>query len=86
MEAIAPKIPMTLLEREEAPETIRVSATWEEYVDLVDVVPYTIEFLFGEVISMSQATDIHEQLVIQLGALFCNLLDDQPDYRVLGAM
>lgn len=85
MEAIAPKIPMTLLERDEAPETIRVSATWEEYVELVEIVPYNIEYFFGEIISMSQATDIHEQLVIQLGALFCTFLDDHPDYRVLGS-
>ncbi len=34
---------------------------------------------------MSQDTDLHEQLIIQLGTLFTNLLDDQPDYRVLGS-
>ena len=34
---------------------------------------------------MSQATDIHEQLVAQLITLFTILLDDQPDYRVLGS-
>ncbi|WP_420147913.1 Uma2 family endonuclease [Spirosoma sp.] len=85
MEAVAPKIPMTLQERDEAPDVIRVPATWEDYLELAEVVPYTIEFLFGEIISMSQATDLHEQLIAQLIVLFSNQLDDQPSYRVLGS-
>lgn len=85
MEAVAPKIPMTLQERDEAPDLIRVSASWEEYLELAEIVPYTIEYLFGELISMSQATDLHEQLIAQLIVLFSNQLDDQPDYRVLGS-
>lgn len=85
MEAVAPKIPMTLHERDEAPEVIRVEATWEEYLELAEQVPYNIEYYNGEIISMSQATDLHEQLIGQLITLFNNLLDDQPDYRVLGS-
>ena len=85
MEAVAPKIPMTLSERDEAPEIIRVEATWEEYLELAELVPYNIDFLNGEIISMSQATDLHEQLITQLATLFNNQLDDQPDYRVLGS-
>jgi len=85
MEAVDPKIPMTLQERNEAPDMIRVSATWEEYLELAEIAPYNIDYINGELISMSQATDTHEQLVIQLGTLFNILLDDQPDYRVLGS-
>ncbi|WP_461042203.1 Uma2 family endonuclease [Spirosoma harenae] len=85
MGAVAPKIPMTLQERDEAPEIIRIPATWEDYLELAEVVPYNIEYVDGEIISMSQATDLHEQLVIQLGVLFYTLLENQPDYRVLGS-
>lgn len=85
MEAVAPKIPMTLQERDKAPEIIRVSATWEDYLELAEVVPYNIEYFDGDIISMSQATVLHEQLVIQLGALFYFLLENQSDYRVLGS-
>ncbi|GAB3954917.1 Uma2 family endonuclease [Spirosoma harenae] len=76
---------MTLQERDEAPEIIRIPATWEDYLELAEVVPYNIEYVDGEIISMSQATDLHEQLVIQLGVLFYTLLENQPDYRVLGS-
>ena len=85
MEATTIQLPMTLAERDAAPDELRVGATWEEYVALAGEVPYNIEFLNGEIISMSQATDLHEQLIIQLGTLFTILLDDQPDYRVLGS-
>lgn len=85
MEAVALKIPMTLSERDEASDVIRVPATWEEYLELAELVPYKIDYLNGELISMSQATDLHEQLITQLATLFNILLDDNPDYRVLGS-
>ena len=75
---------MTLAERDAAPDELRVAATWEDYVELVEEVPYNIEFLNGEILSVSQATDLHEQLIGQLITILTNLLDDQPDYRVLG--
>lgn len=76
---------MTLAERDEAPDQLRVAATWAEYVELAEEIPYNLDYLNGEIISMSQATPLHEQLVIQLGALLTVLLDDQPNYRVLGS-
>ncbi|MEZ0538542.1 Uma2 family endonuclease [Fibrella arboris] len=85
MEATTILIPMTLAERGAAPDEVRVSATWDEYVELSEDIPYNIEFLNGEIISMSQATDLHEQLIAQLITIFNNLLDEQPDYRVLGS-
>ncbi|WP_018617886.1 Uma2 family endonuclease [Spirosoma luteum] len=85
MEAVALKLPMTLQERSDAPDEIRIQATWEEYLELAGQVPYNIDYYEGEIISMSQATDLHEQLIAQLITLFNNFLDDQPDYRVLGS-
>lgn len=85
MEAQTIQLPMTFAERDAAPDELRVSATWDEYVELAGVVPYTIDYLNGEIISMSQATPLHEQLIGQLITLFNNLLDDQPTYRVLGS-
>lgn len=85
MEAVSLKLPMTLQERDEAPEVIRLPATWEEYLELAEQLPYNIEYYEGEIISMSQATDLHEQLITQLATLFNIILDDKPDYRVLGS-
>ena len=85
MEALTIQLPMTLAERDTAPDALRVPATWDEYVELAGEVPYNIDFLHGEIISMSQATDLHEQLITQISTLFNNLLDDQPDDRVLGS-
>ncbi len=39
----------------EEDELLRLPATWEEYLDVVDSVPYTIQFLTDEII-MSQAS------------------------------
>lgn len=85
MEARTIQLPMTLAGRDMAPDALRISATWDEYVELAGEVPYNIDFLHGEIISVGQATDLHEQLVAQIGTLFNNLLDDQPEYRVLGS-
>ena len=60
MEATTIQLPMTLAERDAAPDELRVPATWEDYVELAEEVPYNIEFLHDEIISMSQATDLHE--------------------------
>jgi len=85
MEATTLTIPMTLRERDEFPGELRVAASWDEYLELAELIPYAIDYFNGEIISMSQATDLHEQLITQLATLFNNLLDDQPDYRVLGS-
>ena len=85
MEAITIEMPTTLAKRGAAPDELRLLATWDEYVELAEEIPYNIEFLSGEIISMSQATDLHEQLIAQLITIFNNILDDRPDYRVLGS-
>lgn len=80
METVSLKLPDTLDED----ELLRLSATWEEYIELADETPYTIQFLNGEII-MSQATDIHEELVGTLIWLFRNALLEEPEFRVLGS-
>lgn len=80
MEAVGLKLPDQLSED----ELLRLPATWEEYIALVDEAPYTIQFLNGELI-ISQATDTHEIIVGMLIWLFNNMYIDQPDYRVLGS-
>ena len=85
MEAITIEMPTTLAERGAAPDELRLLATWDEYVELAEKIPYNIEFLNGEIISTSQATDLHGQLIARLITIFNNILDDRPDYRVLGS-
>ena len=80
MEATDLKLPEVLDED----ELLVLPATWEEYIDLIDKTPYTIQYLNGEII-MSQATGDHELLVGVLIWLLNNVYIDQIDYRVLGS-
>ncbi|MBD2701042.1 Uma2 family endonuclease [Spirosoma sp. BT702] len=80
MEAVMLNLPETL----EEDELLRMPATWEEYVGIVDTVPYTVQFLNSELI-MSQATAAHETLVGILIWLFNNSYIDQTEYRVMGS-
>ncbi|MBC7891325.1 MAG: Uma2 family endonuclease [Sphingobacteriaceae bacterium] len=85
MEAVLPKIPLTLAERDDAPELIRVPATLEEYWELSELTEYNIEYFNGEIIAMGQATPIHESLIMRLGTMFTNFYDSFEDYQVLGS-
>ena len=79
-----PQLPDSIDELDE--ETIlRIPATYDDYLDVVETTPYPVQFLDGEIIIMSQATDTHEQLVIRLGKLFAIYFDELDDYRVLGS-
>lgn len=83
--ALAPELPKTIDDLEEG-EILRIPATWEEYLELIDKTPYTIQFLDGEIIIMSQATDTHERLVARLIKLFAIYFDELDDfYQVLGS-
>lgn len=48
MEAVALKLPITLRERSDAPDEIRVQATWEEYLELAGQVPTTLTIMKGK--------------------------------------
>ncbi len=83
--AVAPKLPETLDELEDG-DILRIPATWDEYLDLLETTPYNIQFLDDEIIIMSQATDTHEQLVARLCKLFAIYFDDlETSHRVLGS-
>ena len=86
MEAVATelKLPETLGALQEG-EVLRVPATWDEYIELADETPYNIQFLHHEIIIMSQATDLHEQLVARIIKLFAIYFDKLDAYRVLGS-
>ncbi len=83
MEAITLKFPETLDEFDEN-ELVRLPATWDEYLDLAENAPYTVQFLNNEVI-VSQASRLHESLVMILGRLLGNYFLDQEGYDVLGS-
>ncbi len=85
MEAVLPKIPLTLAERAAAPDLIRVPATLEEYWELSELTEYNIEYFNGEIISMGQATPLHESLITRLTTLLTNFYDAFEDYYVLGS-
>ncbi len=85
MEAVLPKIPLTLAERDNAPDIIRVPATLEEFWELSELTEYNIEYFNGEIISMGQSTPIHESLIGRLITLFNNFYDAFEDYQVLGS-
>ncbi len=80
MEAVGLKLPDTLNED----ELLVLPATWEEYLDLIDKTPYTIQYLNGEIF-VSQATRGHESLIIILGVLLYNHFSTKSGYDVLGS-
>lgn len=85
MEAVLPKIPLTLAERDDAPEIIRVPATLEEFWELSELTEYNIEYVNGEIISMGQATPLHESLAAWLIWLLNNHYQFSTDRQVLGS-
>ena len=77
-----PALPLTLNERSLAPDVIRATATFEEYLDFAERCQYNVEYINGEIISMSQASLPHESLVGRLITLLNNLYNDQNDIEV----
>lgn len=65
-------------------ELLSLPATWEEYLDVLETASYTIQFLNNEII-MSQATRLHESLIIIPGVLLSNHFFDKPEYDVLSS-
>lgn len=78
-------LPLTLAERSEAPDVLRVHATFEEYLDFAEQCPYNVEYVNGEIISMSQASLPHESLVIRIGYLLTALFEDREDLEIFGS-
>ncbi len=78
-------LPLTLAERSLAPDVLRVNASFEEYLDFAEQCEYTVEYINGEIISMSQASLPHESLVSRLNYLLVSLFDSQDDLTVFSS-
>lgn len=71
-------LPLTLAERSLAPDVLRVNASFAEYLDFAEQCEYNVEYINGEIISMSQASLPHESLVGRLTTIL-NLIFDNDD-------
>lgn len=78
-------LPRTLIERDKLSSEVRIPATWDEYIELAEDVDYNIDYLNGEIISMSQVSVTHELIIATLIRLIGNFYADADDYRVLGS-
>lgn len=76
MEVIS-SVPITLDERLGFGRELRIPASWEEFLDMLEECEYRIEYDEGEIISyMGYATEEHETLVGEIIRLLGNLLSD----------
>lgn len=80
-----PLLPLSLTERELAPDVIRIKASFAEYLDFAEVCPYNVEYVDGEILSMSQASLPHESLVSRLNYLLVGLYDDDEIMQVFSS-
>ncbi len=80
------KLPITLAERIElGPEIIRIPASWEEYLDLLDECEFQIEYDDEQIILMSIASDPHEVIVSNIIIRLGLAIDNEPDMAVRGS-
>lgn len=80
------KYPITLEERLKlGGEVQRFSGTFEDFVELLEVCEYPIEYQDQTIIAMSIASDIHEQIVANLLGLFFILYRGNKNYRRYGS-
>ncbi len=77
--------PLTLHERAQVPDLLRAKATFDEYLELAEVCPYNLEYINGEIVSMSKASLPHEALVARLSAILNNLFDDDESIQIFGS-
>ncbi len=69
-------MPVTIEERMELGEELRIPASFEEFLDLLEKCEYRIEYDDGEIISfMGYGTKNHEKIIIRLGQLLSNMLN-----------
>lgn len=82
---LSEKFPISLKERQKLDDTPqRFPGSLEEFVQLADACDYPIEFENGNIIAMSIASDLHEQIVANILAVLVNLLKGNPDYKRYG--
>ncbi len=87
MTTLAPPadFPLTLAERELAPDILRAKATFEEYLAFAEQCAYNVEYVNGEISSMGQASLPHESLVSRLNYIFVGLFDDNEQMAVFSS-
>ncbi len=82
---LVPKIPLTLEERLEYGDTMRLPASWEEFLDAVEKSEYRMEYDEGQIISfMGYGSIEHEAIVGNIIRLLGNLFLAE-DYRIFGS-
>ena len=54
-------------------EIVRISATWDEFLDFLETTNYRAEYTNHEIIIMGLAKALHEWLVIRIATLLSNL-------------
>ena len=78
-----------ILDQLETEETVRIEASLGEYWDaLADLAeePILLQYIDHHVCAeMSQATDSHETIILNIGALLRDTFHNQPDIRVMGS-
>ncbi|MBL7775223.1 MAG: Uma2 family endonuclease [Saprospiraceae bacterium] len=80
------KFPGTLEERLAlGPDMVRMPASWQEYLDLLEDCAYPIEYDNQEIVFMSIASDLHEVLVMNIGTCLNNIFADMPHLAVRGS-
>jgi len=77
--------PLTLHERAQAPDVLRAKATFEEYLELAEICPYNLEYINGEIVSMSKASLPHELLVARLATILNILFDDDDERQIFSS-
>lgn len=77
--------PPTLHERTQAPDVLRAKATFEEYLELAEICPYNLDYINGEIVSMSKASLPHEALVARLIIILGNLFDDDDERQIFSS-
>lgn len=84
MEAVA-KLPLTLDERMKLGKELRIPASWEEFLDMLEECEYRIEYEQDEIISfMGFGTPNHEKIIANLIRFIGNLFADG-DFNVFGS-
>ncbi len=83
---VTTQIPTTLEERLKYGTALRIAASWEDFLEILPVAEYRVEYYGGEIISVTgQASDNHELIVAAIIKLISNLLDKDDTYYIYGS-
>ena len=77
-------LPLTIKERIELDEIIRIPASFDKFLDFLSQSEYPVQYHEGEIISMGFAKYLHELLVANLIGLLFNALRDS-NCQVIGS-